>query len=145
MRNLIYFLLVFSLKLHSSEVGQSSSRAVLEKCSQSEFGQSAVLDCVLNEAKQSTIVLGATKLNAVNTLANWDEDKKYIQAAKKALQISHRDFELYRKSFCDFRSSLAGGGAGNSHAIATAACIADLNISQVEKLGAYMKNLSLKK
>jgi aspartate aminotransferase-like enzyme len=103
-----------------------------EECS--AYSQAGMRDCLANHAAQSAKVLRHAEESASAALAKWDEDAKYVTAARKRLAVSGREFQRYRDAQCAFSSSLGGGSIGNALDMLRLACVAELNYQRAAQL-----------
>ncbi|WP_244206586.1 lysozyme inhibitor LprI family protein [Caballeronia pedi] len=116
-----------------------TNHALREECS--EFSQAGMRDCLAKKADESQQALTRAESNTTSALAKWDEDDKYVRAAKTDFANSNRAFAQYRSAQCKFSASLSGGGAGNAHEIQRFACVAELNDNRAEQLRAAASRL----
>ncbi|ATQ79170.1 hypothetical protein CR152_28745 [Massilia violaceinigra] len=103
-----------------------------EECS--EFSQAGMRECLAKKAIDSAASLKKAEARAADAISRWDEDANYIKAAQAKLRESGAAFARYRQAQCAFATSLAGGGAGNSHEISRLACVADMNAQRAMEL-----------
>ncbi|SAK70437.1 hypothetical protein AWB80_03668 [Caballeronia pedi] len=109
-----------------------TNRSLREECS--EFSQGEMRECLAKKADESQQALTRAENYAVGALTQWNEDDKYIRAAKANLAKSNKAFARYREAQCGFFRSLGGGAIGNALEIRRFACVAELNGNRAEQL-----------
>ncbi|GAB2851696.1 DUF1311 domain-containing protein [Pseudoduganella ginsengisoli] len=109
-----------------------AERALREECS--AFSEAGMRDCLVHHAAQSAKVLKQAEESASAALAKWDEDAKFVRAAKVRLETSGREFLRYRDAHCAFAASLGGGAIGNALEMMRLACVAELNYRRAGQL-----------
>lgn len=117
-------------------------RALREECSANS--QADMRGCLAGKADDSQKALKQAEDAALGTLAKWDEDAKYVNAAKAALGAANKAFARQREAQCAFAASLGGGGAGNAREMLRLACVAELNNRRAEQLRDAVSSLPLK-
>lgn len=91
-------------------------------------------ECLAKKADESQQALTRAGNSAVSALTQWNEDDKYVRAAKTNLAKSNKVFARYREAQCGFLTSLGGGAIGNALEIGRLACVAELNGNRAEQL-----------
>lgn len=128
------------LVIAASVIPEASERSLREECSL-VFSQVEMKDCLVKKVDESQRLLRQAEKEVDNALSQWDEDKKYADQAKRKFHISNEKFLTYRKTYCDFSSSLSGGSAGNTQKIMWLACVAEINNHQVKQLQDVVNNI----
>ncbi|NHZ92813.1 DUF1311 domain-containing protein [Massilia sp. CCM 8733] len=113
-----------------------------EKCNQ--FSQADRRDCLDKMVVDSAVALKQAEARAAAAIAGWDEDDKYIMAAKARLKASVAAFARFRQVQCAFATSLRGGAAGDAHEISRLACVADINTQRSLQLARETADLPRK-
>lgn len=117
--------------------------AIRNECSQ-RGSQTDMRDCVAEKAANSEKALNTAYQAIQQALQKWDEDMKYVSAAKKEMASSSKQFERFRKNHCDFMRALAGGAAGNTNEIMRLACVTEANLLRASQLNAAAARLPVK-
>jgi uncharacterized protein YecT (DUF1311 family) len=120
----------------------ASAEAVLDECS--AFGQAGMRECIEGKAHESTATLKLAEEAARDAIAKWDEDARFISAAKARLAASNKAFVRYRETHCALVESLGGGAIGNALAIRRLACVSGMNTQRAEALSASVAALPTK-
>jgi antitoxin component of MazEF toxin-antitoxin module len=120
----------------------TSEQALRYVCS--EFSQAQMRECLAEKAATSEKALKQNEIRAHDAISKWDEHANYIRIAQEKLARSTEAFERFRRSQCEFSSSLAGGAAGNAHETMRLSCVAALNGQRIESLKNAVSDLPRK-
>lgn len=107
-------------------------RSVREVCS--DGSQADMRACLAKKAADSATNLKQAEGKALAALGKWDEDAKYVSAAKARLDASGKAFAKYRDAQCAFNTALGGGAIGNALDMRRFACVYELNARRAEQL-----------
>ncbi|WP_237718339.1 lysozyme inhibitor LprI family protein [Cupriavidus sp. BIS7] len=118
-----------------------SERALRAECSYEITG---VRECLQEKQRASEANLKHAEKQAGASLDKWDEDPRYVKAAKARLVASRKPFIEYREAQCAFASSLGGGAIGNALEEQRLACVAELNNTRAEQLREAVSDLPVK-
>jgi uncharacterized protein YecT (DUF1311 family) len=146
MRKVTLMALVISapLPLNSFAISNGAilgERALRAECSYEITG---VRECLQEVKRASEANLKRAEKQALASLDKWDEDPRYIKAAKARLVTSRKPFIEYRQAQCAFASSLGGGAIGNALEMQRLACVAELNNRRAEQLRDAVSDLPVK-
>jgi uncharacterized protein YecT (DUF1311 family) len=126
------------------DIAVQTERELRVICSESEFSQAGMWDCLAKKAKESQETLRRAEEKAAHTLSKWDEDHPYIKTAKAKLAASNKAFVKYREAQCAFAYSLGGGAIGSALDMRRFSCIAELNNRRAEQLRNAVSDMPLK-
>jgi hypothetical protein len=115
-------------------VAPTDAQALRNMCSEREFSQAALKDCLEAELRTSEIALAEAEAALAAAIAAWDEYPKYLEAAEAARVAAAAAFAASREAECALAESLAGGAAGNSRRIMGLSCAAALNAQRAARL-----------
>ncbi len=102
----------------------------------SEHAQAGMRDCLAQQLAASTALLRQAEENAGAAIARWDEDARFINAARSALVASNGAFNRYARAQCALAAALVGGGAGNARELRRLGCLNELNLVRARTLQA---------
>jgi uncharacterized protein YecT (DUF1311 family) len=119
-----------------------SGRALVDECY--AYSEAGARECLTKNLRKSEHALKTAQDKAVGTLSKWDEDPRYITAAKQKLQTSNAAFEQYREAQCAFAYSLGGGAIGNALDMRRLACGIELNSKRTAEVSTAISTLPLK-
>jgi uncharacterized protein YecT (DUF1311 family) len=94
--------------------------------------------------QKTAIALNAAEQKAMGALSKWDEEPKYVAAAKEKLRASNAAFAQYREAQCALAYSLGGGAIGNALDIRRLACAIEQNSKRVAELAAAVSRVPSK-
>jgi uncharacterized protein YecT (DUF1311 family) len=134
---------VARIKAEEATCGVLSESSVLGQCGLTFFHDVDVRECVEKKAAESEQALKDAEKALLEKLLHWDEDAKYINAARKAIALEEKTFIKYRKDRCALSASMAGGSFGTS--IRRDGCLAELNDRRAKQLRDLVADLPLKK
>ena len=109
-----------------------------------EHSQAGIRDCLSKKVEEGTAQLKQAEDQAAQAIAKWDEDAKYVKAAKARLQTASAAFKKYSQAQCAFVSALGGGAIGNALENRRMACVVDLTAARVAQLTADTASLPQK-
>lgn len=149
LKTLLVFNLAFSspiLAFSASNIPFPDERSLREICSTE--AQVEIRECLSAKVDTSQKALLAAEEKAAKTLAQWDEDSKYIERAQINLTSSNTAFARYRERQCGLSVSLSGAPSGSpadhTHEIRRLACIAAHNNWRVMQLRDVMADIAAK-
>jgi len=117
-------------------------RSVREACS--DGSQADMRACLARRAADSATDLKQAEEKALAALGKWDEDAKYVAAAKAKLDASGKAFAKYREAQCAFNTALGGGAIGNALDMRRFACLYEMNARRAGQLLGAMMDLPTK-
>jgi uncharacterized protein YecT (DUF1311 family) len=135
---------VARIETEEATCGVLSESSVREQCGLEFFHMVEVVECVEKKAAESEKTLKEAEKAALGKLAQWDEDEKYINAARKAVAVSGKTFIQYRKDHCDMSVSMLGLARGVVIKRVRDSCLAELNNRRAKQLRDFVANLPLK-
>jgi Lysozyme inhibitor LprI len=115
-------------------VAPADAQALRRMCSEREFSQAALKDCLEAELRISETALTESEAALAAAIAAWDEDPGYRAAAETARAAAAAAFAVQREAECAFAQSLAGGAAGNTRQVMALSCAAALNTQRAARL-----------
>ncbi len=125
----------------AASVTPADAHALRRMCSERAFAQAALKDCLEAELRASQTALAKAEAALAGSIAAWDEDPNYREAAEAARAIAATAFDTHREAECALAQSLAGGAAGNSRQIMALACAAALNSQRASRLDRHASAL----
>jgi hypothetical protein len=119
-----------------------SGRALVDECF--AYSEAGARDCLTKNLRKTEHALKTAQDKAVATLSKWDEEARYIAAARQRLHASAAAFERYRQAQCAFAYSLGGGAIGNALDMLRLACEIELNSKRATEVSNAISTLPLK-
>jgi Lysozyme inhibitor LprI len=125
----------------SPALSQAAGVLVSERCYGSQADR---LDCMTREAGVSAAKLAGAEQSIDSALAAWDEDARYVAAARARLAESRAAFGRYRSAHCGFTASLGGGAIGSALEMRRLTCVIGINEVRTTELRALAAQLPLR-
>jgi uncharacterized protein YecT (DUF1311 family) len=143
MRIASLILVAFGSAVQLSAVGAGpSANNLLDECY--AYSEAGIRQCLAKNLQKTATALNAAEQKALAALSKWDEEAKYVAAAKEKLRASNAAFAQYREAQCAFAYSLGGGAIGNALDIRRLACAIEQNSKRIAELAAAVSRVPSK-
>jgi uncharacterized protein YecT (DUF1311 family) len=126
----------------SASAASQTGRELVDECY--AYSESGARECLTKNFQKTSGALKAAEDKAMAVLSTWDEEPKYITAAKEKLKASNAAFKQYREAQCAFSYSLGGGAIGNALNMRRLACQIEQNSKRIAELSVAVSPLPQK-
>jgi hypothetical protein len=145
MRKLVFIfgLGVLSL-LSNSSLASTEIKSEFELRDECSYDSLGMRECLQTKLHESEVSLTSAEEKVKQALEKWDEDPKFIAAAKSKFKKATGAFAKYKEVQCEYAYSLGGGAIGNALDVRRIACMTELNNRRAAQLLDSVVDLPLK-
>jgi hypothetical protein len=127
---MIFFLSVAPVSAHAVP----STNDLSQVCYRQFRELSDVKVCAEKKFEASEKLLVQKEKQEPRMLDTWFEEEYFKGNARRYMSVSNREFEKYKKKYCDFSMSVMGDAEAAAHEVRRLSCLTSLNLHYIAQL-----------